>query len=662
MTALSWSIVVALGSAALNGVIGALACVRSREQAVYRSLALMSLSFSLWSLGYVWAWPDFADPFWMKMMFSPLAWLPGASLAFVWSFTGMPAAQRWMRTAPLYAAGLAALALMWAGRISLQQYRAAFILGGLPVFAVALALLTMHWRRADDAAERNRRGYLVAAAWIAVVGGFTDFLPAVGIPFLSLANVSLMAYSLIVLTAIERHHLLDLRAAAGQALALIAIAGLLALLLSSLAWLTRELEGRLFLNFFILSLFLVALLPPLWERLNRVFNRISFAHQARHERAIEQLERSLEGAADLVPIEEAARAAVRSVWGAQSELLWNASTLRGIQPDRRIPAALLEPLATDPQVHTVPGLERGLSGSLQHLGPASKGERGGRSRRLLDALAGAHMRAVAPVLREGELVGALLLGAPSRGFYDLSALRWLRRLGQALGRAVRGAEIAQSLLHADRLRQMGTLAAGIAHEIRNPLSAMRGAVELLDQPGPEERRQEYQDILKEEVQRLDSILAELLDYASPSSAKARCEWTAVWERVVKLIEKDMPGNVSLETRGEKTELAVSGSHLTQILINLVKNAVRSVASQASPEVRVSLSTRGSQAVLEVVDNGSGIPADVLPRLFVPFATSSPGGTGLGLASVRRIAELYGGRATAENLPQGARFLVELPLA
>ena len=84
----------ALASAALNGGIGALAWVRSRGQPLYRALALMGLSFSLWSVAYLWAWPEFMDPFWMKMLFSPVAWLPGAALSFAWCFTGLPARQR----------------------------------------------------------------------------------------------------------------------------------------------------------------------------------------------------------------------------------------------------------------------------------------------------------------------------------------------------------------------------------------------------------------------------------------------------------------------------------------------------------------------------------------------------------------------------------------
>jgi len=207
---------------------------------------------------------------------------------------------------------------------------------------------------------------------------------------------------------------------------------------------------------------------------------------------------------------------------------------------------------------------------------------------------------------------------------------------------------------------MGTLAAGIAHEIRNPLSAMLGAVEVLRMNPPARQREEFLNVLKEEVRRLDGILTDLLDYSSPKSREARCEWTRVRERVTGLLRPELPERVSLEVEEAAVSLAVSGPHLQQILLNLIKNAVRAVQDRGV--VKAGLAVNGRHAVLSVQDDGTGVPAEVLPRLFTPFASQAPGGTGLGLATVRRLAELYGGRAWAENTDSGARFSVELPLA
>ncbi|TPW18807.1 MAG: sensor histidine kinase, partial [Elusimicrobia bacterium] len=218
----------------------------------------------------------------------------------------------------------------------------------------------------------------------------------------------------------------------------------------------------------------------------------------------------------------------------------------------------------------------------------------------------------------------------------------------------------------DRLAQLGTMAAGIAHEIRNPLSAMLGAVELQSLPITPEQKTSSLRILKEEVLRLDEILTGLLEYSSPRAKSARCRWLEVFDRVAKLMRPDLPDTLQLSRTGPEVELAVPGTHFQQILINLLRNAARAAASGppegARPAVAVTLSVIGDSALVVVADNGPGIPRDLLPQLFIPFSSRSAGGTGLGLATVRRLAELYGGRAWAENAPRGARFLVELPLA
>ncbi len=642
---LEWPIGVALASAGLNGVIGALAWVRSRGQPLYRALALMSLSFSLWSVGYLWAWPTFIDPFWMKMLFSPTAWLPGAALSFAWCFTGLPPRQRRLRTAPLYAVGFLALGLMWAGRISLEQFRAAFIMGAVPIFGGVLYLLTVHWWAAPHGAERNRRGYFLAASWIAIVGCFSDFITSFWLPFMAAANTGLVLYALIVLLAIERHHLMDLRAAAGQAAALIAGSSVLAGALAALAWVTRRVDGSLFLNFFVVSIVLVVVLPPLWSNANQAFNRLFFARQSKRERALENLDSALTDAGSLLAIERAIAVVVAAEWGAETVVMWDETRLAGLEPGLGLAPDVYAALIASPAVWTESSLER---------------ENSKWAAALRTALEDRGMRVIAPIMDDQQLLGAVMFGPPAQDFYDLAALRWIRRVSQSAARSAHAVQTAQRLIHSDRLAQMGTLAAGIAHEIRNPLSAMLGAVEVMRMDPPEEQRKEFLGVLKEEVMRLDGILTELIDYSSPKSREAHCDWAKVRERVLKLLGPDLPDGLTLEIAEGSAKLGVSGPHLQQILINLIKNSVRAIDGKGT--VKAAVVEKGGIATLCVADDGPGIPPGVLPRLFTPYASLAPGGTGLGLATVRRLAELYGGRAWAENPGKGALFSVELPLA
>lgn len=644
---MSWPIAVALASALLNGIVGSLSYIRSQGRPVYRSFAVLGFSCSFWSLAYMRAWPEFSDPLWMKLLYTPLAWLAGATLSFVWSYTGLPEPQRRLRTWPFYGAAMILIGMLWTGRMSVERYRFAFIVSGVPIFGGALYLLASHWWSCPYGDERNRRGYMLLASAIGILGGFTDFIP-IGGRLLSLANVSFMAYSVIVLLAIGRLHLLDLRAALRQTLAVTAVAVVLGGFLTGLAWLTRILDGPLFLNFFLVSLLLVALLPPAWRHINAPFNRFFFEAQARNELTLEELDRSLQPGLDVAGICAKTRSAFRKTWGAEAEFLWARGALRGLGAGPDLPEALRAALTDEEEVITAAQLRRARGGE-----------------KALAELSARRAEAAAPILRDGELIGALLAGAPVKGFYDLAAVRWLRRASLSVGRAVESAELTQGLLHADRLAQLGTLAAGIAHEVRNPLSAILGAVQFMREDLKEEEKREMIRIMTSEVERLDGTLKELLDYSSAQPKKGRCAWRAVWAHTEKLMRPTLPRGLNLETSGDPLEFAVSPAHLEQILLNLVRNAARAAVlpgAGAPPRVLVSVAKRGPNALLSIEDNGPGIPEDLLPRLFTPFTSQSEGGTGLGLATVRRLAELYGGRAWAENLGPGARFVVELPVS
>lgn len=637
-------ILLSLLSAFLNSSLGALAYVRGRGQPLYRAFAIMGLSFGLWNIAYAGAWPNFSDPFWVKLMFTPLTWLPAAILSFAWCYTGLPEGDRHKRTVPLYAAGLLVLGMLWSGGVSLDVCRLAVLMSLFPSIALCLDLLWRHWLKATDRAERNRRGYMLAAALIGSLGSLTDCAPYIGLPRLPrLASLSLMAYSLIVIAAVTKHHLLDLTAAVSRAALMVGSALALSLLMSALAWVTSRFEGPLFLNFFLLSLILLAVILPAWERINHALSRVFFKRQFDRERAIDRLEGRLEAALDARGIAKAAAEMILQAWSAEARLLFVPRALRGLETAAALPEGL-------------PGLLGERTEPATTVGLAREG-----ADELAEALRSNAAEAVVPIRREGELVGALLLGAPAEGFYDAASLRALSRAAHDLSRSLKAAELTAELLRAERLAQIGQLSAGIAHEVRNPLSAILGAVEVMKLGISEEKRNDLLGVLKDEVLRLDGVLTEIIDYAANKPKNARCEWSQAWGRMEKLLRAELPRNVKLTTSGPKAELAVSGAHLQQMLLNLVKNAARAAKDSPEPRVEVHAAVDGKTAVVSVTDNGKGIPPDVLPKLFTAFTTASAGGTGLGLATVRRLAEGYGGRAWAENLKQGARFSLELPI-
>ncbi len=213
------------------------------------------------------------------------------------------------------------------------------------------------------------------------------------------------------------------------------------------------------------------------------------------------------------------------------------------------------------------------------------------------------------------------------------------------------------------LAALGTMAAGLAHEIRNPLAGIKGAAQYL-QGGRSGADADMVGVIIEEVDRLDAVVGRFLEYARPSPpARAPVDMARLVRRVVQVVEAaGLPPGVEVVVavpEGVSDGLLGDADRLVQVVLNLVQNAVRATSRGGSVTIAA---VRGNDSVtLSVMDTGDGIAADELEAIFTPFWTSRPDGTGLGLAVSRRIVEAHGGTLTASSVVgHGACFTVRLP--
>ncbi len=228
----------------------------------------------------------------------------------------------------------------------------------------------------------------------------------------------------------------------------------------------------------------------------------------------------------------------------------------------------------------------------------------------------------------------------------------------------------------ERALDFEALAAGLAHEIRNPLAGLQGSAELLAREAEGSAR-EYAQVIAREARRVDGLVRELLDLARPASLEpARVYLHSILGDVLALA-KGIPGaeGVRFAERYDPSLPPVLGDEekLKQVVLNLVRNAIDAVSGR--PEAAIAFETGVASvrlrsangrtrplARVSVQDNGPGIPDAMERRLFTPFATSKPHGTGLGLAVSQRIVEAHGGRIEVKNRAGGgAEANVYLPL-
>lgn len=237
-------------------------------------------------------------------------------------------------------------------------------------------------------------------------------------------------------------------------------------------------------------------------------------------------------------------------------------------------------------------------------------------------------------------------------------------------------ELEAAVRQADRLSTLGTLAAGLAHEVKNPLGGIKGAAQLLEREfEPESEMLEYTQVMIRETERIDHIIRELLELASPRGVKwapinlhqvlgdiLLLQRQAVADRQIAFIQHFDPSI---------PEIMADGEMLTRLFLNLICNAIDAmgvdgrltVSSRVLSDYRMAQNERRSRMVaIEISDDGPGIPSEDLENIWTPFFSTKSGGTGLGLTICHKIVSEHRGMIKAESDPgHGTKFTVLLPL-
>jgi two-component system sensor histidine kinase PilS (NtrC family) len=274
-------------------------------------------------------------------------------------------------------------------------------------------------------------------------------------------------------------------------------------------------------------------------------------------------------------------------------------------------------------------------------GVSGLGPRAPRSELVVGTGSSRRMLGLSVTPLEGEQ-GALLVV-----FQDLTRLRRME----------------EDLKRADRLASLGALSAQLAHELRNPLAAMRGSAQLLAQDARDEMGQKLTNILLRESDRLARLVEEFLRFARPPEpARRAVALDALLVETMDMLRVDpLAREVRMEVDApEPLTAPVDPDQLRQVLINLVRNGFQAAGPRG--EVKVALARTEQEARIRVWDSGGSITEEMMGHLFEPFFTTRDGGTGLGLSTAHSIVRAHGGAIRVRSSrDEGTEFVVELPL-
>jgi signal transduction histidine kinase len=232
-------------------------------------------------------------------------------------------------------------------------------------------------------------------------------------------------------------------------------------------------------------------------------------------------------------------------------------------------------------------------------------------------------------------------------------------------RAEERLRLKEQLGRAERLSAMGEMAAGISHEIRNPLGIIRSSAELLKKKVAKiDPANALPDIIVEEATRLNGIITDFINFARPRSPKVSpCRVEDIIEKNITFLTAQIDqGRYRIEKNYQNPlpDIMADAPMLHQSFLNIFINAM-----QAMPEggrIGIAIRVEGGRVVIDIDDDGQGIPADLLDKIWDPFFTTKDKGTGLGLGIVKNIIESHGGGIRVANRePHGARVTIGLPI-
>jgi signal transduction histidine kinase len=563
------------------------------------------------------------------------------------------------------------------------------------LLAAALITLAGRGQRSPSRAVRDRVRFLVVVGAAATTFSLADFLSYLGVHLPPIGAVLSIVFLFVLAESVTRPRLADIYEMAGRLL----VSTALAFCLAGIFYLFVMVIGgfdTMYLNAVLAAIVFLVLFEPLQSEVETRIHQFFFRERYDLETSVAELRKRL---AHVLELEEMV-----------------STLMQGLERSRRVTTAALYLRDQD-------GDGFDLAGGIGAAGP--KRVEALSARPLLDRLEKKASLSLEELAREpsksdaaaitaaatlGALQSAVVLVVPSeeeggvgllfvaddrvRDAFTPEEIALLETVATQIGVVVANSRVYSRMKERDRLAALGSMAAGLAHEVKNPLGAIKGAAQLLEEVGDgaaeDPTAREFVGIILEEVNRLDRVVGSFLDYARPHAGNPiPLDLNAAVRRTVQIVSSQISDgaiDVQLDLSEPLPRTRMDPEKFRQILMNLLQNAIQAMDGRGKITVSTSVrrSARGrvppadggpppsrrsladdTAELLEVSvrDTGPGISPKVLRNLFVPFFTTKTRGTGLGLAISQSIAQNAGGNIEVHSQPgAGTTFTVILPSA
>jgi two-component system, NtrC family, sensor histidine kinase HydH len=657
--------------AAAAATVLLLATLRERRDAPALAFAALVLVFGLWALGRA-----------LEDTTPVGAMLATGALALLGTL--LPVTASLLRGAPrfnplylhsLWVVPLAAGASLGSGHMPSDAARPAMAVWALIGLAAGARTLGRAALGTDEATPDATRLRYLTATQVAVLAAFAVDLAAWS---LGRPRIATLIAGLLFLYGgylhVARMRVRDLHQLMGNAVALTVMAlGLAGSFTALWVWVGHRMDVFLF-NAFVGSFVLLLFLEPMRAWVQQAMDRRFIAAKLELERAFRPLAERLP---HILTLDDFLREAIETT-EASGRIRASSIFLRedphvgfqqvasfGLPPRRRV------------NLISTPAWVRALEADRVLLREEIEADRAqprspthaARLDALLRTMDDLDAQLVLPLRTDASLVGFwTLTDLSDTEPFSSNEIGVLRQIAQQMGVTIENSKTFERVRARDHLAALGEMSAGLAHEIRNPLAAIRGSISLLEDPGdadPEEIRR----VIVEEIERLDRVVDSFLDYASPPEGGVRkLDLGELVQYTAAAVARRHAGSgveLALDIEPDLPPISANPDQLESVIGNILQNAYE--ALDGSGHIRLTLRrvADGSEEFVELlcVDDGPGMDADTLERAFFPFFTTKATGTGLGLALCERLVQAQGGTILLRSSPgEKTEVAVRLPCA
>jgi two-component system, NtrC family, sensor kinase len=537
--------------------------------------------------------------------------------------------------------------------------------------------------------RKNQLKYLLFGSLLGYVGGVDNFLYLYDVtifPLFPYGTYAIPIYVSSTAYAIAQYRLLDINVVIRKSLIYALL--LLVLLVPCylvVIWGQQAAFGNINYTFslFTLLLFIVVgfLFPKVRFRTEEALERALFQKRVDYRETLLRSSREMVSIVDLENLSNSLVKTVSRALGTEAASLYLLDETKGVynlkakigrerngQPQTMLPKS-------DPLIESLTGNQEGVvKEELEMAQDKMLGLQAAKKMGDLEA------EISVPIISKGKLIGILNLGhKEGKEIYSSEDLELLSTLANQAAIAIENARLYENLKQsqdtlrrADRLSSLGLLTAGLAHEIRNPLVAIRTFTQLLpERYNDADFREGFQGLALKEVDRICGLINDLLSFARPSRPNVAEEsMNEVVDGIARILEteaKEKSVEITRDFGLNLPKVWIDREQMKQVFMNLILNAIQAMREGGSIFISTRLVSRdeaghsGQFVQVEVRDTGIGIPPENLDRIFDPFFTNKDEGSGLGLSISHQIVQEHGGYVTVESkLGVGTTFFINLP--